>query len=328
MQARQSISRRAVLGGLAALAATGVRADAQNESLTELSVGIVSKTTLDWPTFVAQKGNFFRDEGLNVSVLTGGGGTNTINLLATGSIQIATDSANDLIAAIAHGLPIEMIGPSFETNSYTFLTTPSINAWSDLKGKTVALGPKLNAPGVTLSRMAQAHHMTLDDFVLVTTPSTSLRYAALMSGHVAATVLSQPFDILAEEHGMRVLAEARSYFKTWMSEAIAANKNWLAANRPVAVRYLRAIRKATQYAYAHPDEAVAALTSTIKIDPEVAKKAYDVDFRRWRAWDPDLRYNEAGLRAVAESAIASGAIRELPKLSELYDPSVATDAVR
>jgi NitT/TauT family transport system substrate-binding protein len=322
------ITRRVALGGLAAFAATGLQVAAQNDGLADLSVGIVSDTTLEWHIYVALKRNFFRDEGLNVTILKGAGGTNTINLLATGSVQIATDSATDLMAAIVHGLPIQMIGPSFETNAYTLVTPPSINGWSDLKGKTIALGPKLNAPGITFNRMAQAHHMSFDDFVIVTTASTALRYAALMSGHVAATVLSQPFDILAEEHGMRVLAEARDYFKSWVFECIAANKNWLAANRPIAVRFLRAIREAIRYAYAHRDETVAVLTTSMKIDPEIAAKAYDVDFRRWRAWDPDLRYNEAGLKAVAEAAIESGAIKEMPKFSSLYDPSIAADAVR
>jgi ABC-type nitrate/sulfonate/bicarbonate transport system substrate-binding protein len=321
------ISRRGALSGIAAIA-TALPAAAQSQSLTDISVAIVSSTSLDWPIFVAQKRNFFRDEGLNVTIITVGGGTNTLTLLGTGSVQIASDSVNDVMAAGLHGLPLTMIAPSFQTNPYTLVTLPSINGWADLKGKTIAIGPKLNAPGVTFSRMAQAHQLTFDDFSIVITPSTNLRYAALTSGQVAATILSQPFDILAEEHGMRVLAEARDYFKVWQSEILAANSDWLRSNRPVAVRFLRAIRKATQYAYSHRDETIAALTSSMSIDPDVAAKTYDVDFRQWHAWDPDLRYNEAALNAVAEAALHGGGIREMPRVFELYDRSIAAEAVR
>lgn len=321
------IARRAVLAGLAAFA-SGTAARAQNERLTQLSVGVVSATSLDWHLFVASKQGFFRQEGLDVSIVTAGGGTNTLNLLATGSIAIASDSVNDVMAAAAHGLPVKMIAPAFQPNPYTLITAPSIRGWSDLKGKTITIGPRLNAPGVTFGRMAQAHGLTFDDFSLSVTPSTNLRYAALLSGHVVAAILSQPFDVLAIERGMRVLAEARDYFKVWQFETLAANGSWLAANRPVAVRFLRAVHQATVYAYAHRPETVAALTSSIKIDPDVAAKTYDLDFERWHAWDPGLRYNESGVRAVADAALAAGGIRELPALSALYDPSVAREAVR
>jgi NitT/TauT family transport system substrate-binding protein len=324
---RPTIARRAALGGIAAIA-TALPAAAQSQGLTDLSVAIVSSTSLDWPIYVAQKRNFFRDEGLNVTIVNVGGGTNTLTMLGTGSVQIASDSVNDVMAAALHGLPLTMIAPSFQTNPYTLVTLPSINGWADLKGKTIAIGPKLNAPGVTFSRMAQAHQMTFDDFSIVITPSTNLRYAALTSGQVAATILSQPFDILAEEHGMRALTEARDYFKVWQFEILAANSDWLRSNRPVAVRFLRAVRKATQYAYKHRDETVAALTASISIDPDVAAKTYDLDFTRWHAWDPDLRYNEAGVNAVAQAALQAGGIRELPNLSKLYDRSIAAEAAR
>jgi NitT/TauT family transport system substrate-binding protein len=321
------VTRYAALGGIAAIA-TALPAAAQSQGLTDLSVGIVSSTSLDWPIFVAQKRNFFRDEGLNVTLVTVGGGTSTLTMLGTGGVHIASDSVNDVLAGAVHGLPLKMIAPSFQTNPYTLVTLPSINGWADLKGKTIAIGPKLNAPGVTFGKMAQAHQMTFDDFSIVITASTNLRYAALASGQVAATILSQPFDVLAEEHGMRVLAEARDYFKVWQFEVLAANSDWLRSNRPIAIRFLRAIRKATQYAYTHRDETIAALTSSISIDAQVAAKTYDLDFTQWHAWDPDLRYNEAALNAVAQAAFQAGGIREMPRLSELYDRSIAAEASR
>lgn len=322
---RPAISRRAALGGIAA-AASALPAAVRSQGLTNISVAIVSSTSLDWPIYVAQQRGFFRDAGLDVTIVNVGGGTNTLTMLGTGSVQIASDSVNDVMAAALHGLPLTMIAPSFQTNPYTLVTLPSITSWSDLKGKTISIGPKLNAPGVTFGRMAQAHQMSFDDFSIVITPSTNLRYAALMSGQVAATILSQPFDILAEEHGMRVLAEARDYFKVWQFEILAANSDWLRSNRAVAVRFLRAVRKATQYAYAHRDETIAALAASIKIDAAVAAKTYDVDFSRWHAWDSDLRYNQPGLAVVAQTALEAGGIREMPDLSKLYDRSIAEAA--
>lgn len=323
-----AFTRRAFAGGLAALGATSGALLAQTEAPATITVGVVSRTSLDWPIYVADKLGFFRDAGLNVSVITASGGTSTINLLASGDIQIASDSVNDFMAASSHGISIAMIAPSFQPNPYTIMTLPSIRSWADLKGKTVAIGPKLNAPGVTFNHIINAHRLTFDDLSLIIIPSTNLRYAALLSGHVAATILSQPFDIIAAQHGMRRIAEARDYFKVWQFEVLATNRDWLRANRPLAVRFLRAVRDATKYAYAHRSETVTALTSSIKIDADVAARTYDLDFKKWHAFDPDLRYNEAGVRAVAQAAVDSGGIRNLPPLTDVYDPSVAAEAIR
>jgi ABC-type nitrate/sulfonate/bicarbonate transport system substrate-binding protein len=251
-----------------------------------------------------------------------------VSLISTGSVGIAVDSTDNAMGAIAHGLPLKLIAPGFQTNPYSLVTLPSIKDWSQLKGASVLIGQKLDVSGIALTRMAQAHGMTLDDFNLTIGGSTTTRYTGLMSGNVQATMLNQPDDILAQSKGMRVLAVAHDYIKDWAFQSILVNTNWLAANRPVAVRFLRAIRKAIQFGYSHPDESSAILAATTNIAPDIARKAYDLNWRQWHAFNPDLKFNAAGMRAVAQGAVASGVLTSLPEMSTFYDTSVLVEAMR
>jgi NitT/TauT family transport system substrate-binding protein len=310
-----------------AASALAVPAAAQNAP-TELSVAIVSPTAVELDLFIADKEGFFRDEGLHVTLITGGSPASVINLVASGNVGIAAGSTDSVMGAIAHGLPLKFIAPGFQTNPYTLVTVPSITDWPQLKGKTVLIGPKLDVTGISLTRMADAHKMTMDDFNVIVSTSTTARFAALMSGNVQAAMLNQPFDILAQAKGMHLLAAAHDYIKDWLFEGFVVNTNWLPGNRSTAVHFLRAIRKAIQYGYAHPDEAVSILTAATNIDPEVGKKAYDLNWRQWHAFDPNLRFDVAGIRAVAQGAVGSGILQSMPDVSMFYDTSVIAEAIR
>jgi ABC-type nitrate/sulfonate/bicarbonate transport system substrate-binding protein len=313
---------------LALVLALTIPAGAQNAPLTELSVAINSPTAVELDLFIAEKQGFFREQGLRVTLITGGSPANVINLVSSGSVGIAADSTDPVMGAIARGLPIKFIAPGFQTDPYTLVTAGSITDWSQLKGKTVLIGPKLDVTGISLSRMAQAHHMTMDDFNLIVSTSTTARFAALTSGNAAAAMLNQPYDIVAESKGMHLLAASHDYVKDWLFEGFVVNTSWLAANRPIAVRFLRAIRKAIQFGYAHPDESIAILTAVTNIDPAIAKKSYDLNWRQWKAFDPNLRFNVAGLRAVAQGAVGSGILPSMPDVTTFYDASVAAEATR
>lgn len=305
----------------------GIPAAAQN-ALTDLTLAIVSPTAVELDLFIADKEGFFRDEGLHVSLVTGGSPASVINLVATGNAGIGAGSTDSVMGAIAHGLPLKFIAPGFQTNPYTLVTVPSITDWAQLKGKTVLIGPKLDVTGITLNRMLQPHHLTMDDFNVIVSTSTTARYAGLMSGNVQAAMLNQPFDIVAESKGMRLLAAGHDYVKDWLFEGFVVNTNWLGSNRPTAVKFLRAIRKAIQYGYSHPDDAVSILVAATHIDPEVGRKTYDLNWRRWHAFDPNLRFDLAGLRAVAQGAVGSGILQSVPDLTTFYDSSVIAEATR
>lgn len=306
--------------------ALGSQAGAQSSS--DVTLAINAPGSGNWIIYVAQRQGFFKDEGLNVSIAVSGNPTNTINLLASGGSNFGLDGSDGLIEAIVHHLPVKIIAPEFVPNPYSVLVVPSITKWSDLKGKTVILGPKQDVSAATFYRIVEAQHMTLDEFSMLYNGTSSSRYAALISGNVQATILSQPFDILAQSKGMKVLAVASAVVKPWMDTSFAVNTAWAATNRPLVVHFVRALRKAAQYAYTHKEDAVAALIAGTNIDQETANKAYALDFGSLHAFEPTMRENMAGLRAMGEMLVKDGAIPGAPDPADVVDASYLVDASR
>lgn len=303
-------------------------ASAQAPAPVDVTFGINAPGAANWIFYVAQTQGYFRDENLHVTTVTSGTPTNTINLLASGGVALALDGTDVLIEAIVHGLPVKIVAPSYGPSPYVLVTSPSITSWSQLKGKTVLLGPKGDISSITFTLLAKSQHLALEDFSIVPGSTSSARYAAVLSGHVAATVLSQPFSVLAPAKGMHVLAVASQTVKDWADNCFAVNTNWAAAYHVPLVRTVHALRRALAYAYAHRDGAVAALVAATNIDPETAAQLYDADFVRSHAFDPNQQIDAKGVEFMARIAKEYGLIDSVPSLSDIVDTSIVREAAR
>jgi NitT/TauT family transport system substrate-binding protein len=310
-------------GALLATALLLAPAAAQTR-VSDVSLAINAPGSGNWPVYIADQQGFFRAEGLNVAIVTSGSNVNTINMLATAATNFALDGSDIEIEAAARKLPMKIIAPEFGPNPYNLVATASIGSWSDLKGKRIVLGSPQDVSSLTFEAMAEAQHLSRADFDVSASPSSSSRYAALLSGTVEATVLSQPFDILAQEHGLHVLQPASSIIKTWADTCFAVNTQWVSspAHRDAAVRFVRALRRAVQYGYANQNGAVAALIKATNIEASTAAKSYDVDFRKTRVFTINDKTNlTAGLAAMAALAVSSGAIAAMPAADQYFDPA-------
>jgi NitT/TauT family transport system substrate-binding protein len=230
--------------------------------------------------------------------------------------------------AIAHGLPVKIIAPMFTVNPYSLVVLPSVKSWADLKGKSVMLGTKQDVTAIALSSLAAAHNLKLDDFSIVIGGNSTARYAGLASGNVQGAMLAQPFDLLAESKGDTILATASDTIKDWVFTCVVTNNDWAAKNRPLVAKFLRALRKGIQYGYAHKDAAVAALVTQTHIDAPIAARAWDIDFGKWKAFDPNLKLSPSAVQTVGKYQVQFGIIPALPPMKDLYDPSFAAEALK
>jgi NitT/TauT family transport system substrate-binding protein len=281
----------------------------------------------NWPVYIALQQNFFQAEGLRVTTVLSGSNTATINLVATGEANIGLDGSDIEIAAIAHGLPLKIVAPEFGPNPYTVVTAATITSWPQLAGKTVVLGSAQDVSSLTFVKLAAQQHLQRNDFSIVNSPSSSSRYEALLSGTVQATVLSQPFDILALEHGFHALAAGATTLTPWADTGFAVNVKWAAANHATVVHFVRALKAAVRYGYAHPDAAVAALVQATNIAPATAQRAYDVDFTQRHVFDINDRIDlKRDLLAMGEEIRDAGALPTVPPIDDLLDASYLTEA--
>lgn len=302
---------------------------AKGAEAVNVTYATLAPSAADWPVYLAQSQGFFADEGLHVEIVyLPAGPQAALQALATNATTFCLGGTDTLIAAVAHHLPVRLVGSMFAVNPYSLLTTPEIKGWDDLRGKSIALGTKADVTAIVLQQLAAAHGLKNDDFSIVIGGNSGARFAALTSGNVQGAILSQPFDILAQAKGMHVLASAVDSMREWTFNGLAVNPAWAADHRPIVAKMLRALQRAMRYGYTHKDQAVATLIAVTHVDAAIAAQAYDEDFTRWRAFDPEMRFSPASLQYITRLQIAMGILTAAPAYRDVYDPSFAAEAFR
>jgi NitT/TauT family transport system substrate-binding protein len=284
-------------------------------------IGIVGVNTADWPIFLAESQGYFKGAGLQVQEVLTGGPAQAAEQLASGSVDLASDGTDTYVRSVSQRLPITIVAPEFITDPYSLVTVPSVTSWQDLKGRTVILGTTTDVTAISFDAMAAAQGLTQKDFTVLTAGSTNARYAALKSGHVQAAMLTQPFDILAASQGLRVLATSKQYVPNWIFTTLGVNTRWAKSHSAQVSAVLRALESAIRFGYTHPSAAVAVMAQRSKVPQAEVQRAYDLDFTQWRAFSPTLTVEPVSLRAVVQTLIRQGTIKQAPAASALYDPS-------
>lgn len=301
---------------------------AQNE-VEDVTYGSAGATAAEWPLYIADHEGFFRRQGLRLNIIVTGSTVNTINQIASGSVQFATAGTDSVVNAVARGLAIKIVAPSMITPPFSLIVAPSITNWQQLKGKTITLATKQEITAIAFRMMAKAHGLDWNnDFQISLAGSTPARFAALKSGNVQGAMLGQPFNFTAENQGMRELDESFNYMKVWMFDGIVVNPNWAPAHRSEIVRFIKAVRQGAEYGYAHRQEAIDVLASETKSDPATVAKAYDLDFGKWRAYSRDGLLDPKQIQGVIDGVVTQGVLPNGPPVSAVIDPSFGREALR
>ncbi|WP_326558317.1 aliphatic sulfonate ABC transporter substrate-binding protein [Micromonospora sp. NBC_01796] len=176
------------------------------------------------------------------------------------------------IFAAAGKIPFKIIGTSAEIpegEAVLVKEGSGINSFADLKGRTVALNKGSNVHWL-LVRLLEANQMTLDDIQVKYLKPAEGR-PAFDAGQVDAWIIWDPYFALAEQPGVKILANATG---------LAGNREYLLVspdalkNKPEQIRaFLETYREVTDWGIANPADRAKILAPELKIPEDVTTRA-------------------------------------------------------
>jgi NitT/TauT family transport system substrate-binding protein len=83
--------------------------------------------------------NYYRDAGLDVTIVPGGPSSYGIQKVATGRVELSMASCDDVILAVKRGAPLLIVGAHMEHNPQAIMVhdTSPVRTFRDLDGKTI-----------------------------------------------------------------------------------------------------------------------------------------------------------------------------------------------
>ncbi len=238
-----------VVAGLGLAAAGPARAADQ--------VRLVISTKMPFELYapeLAKKLGYYKDANLDVSIIYGTGGADTLQSITTGSADIATGNGSlGIIAAFAKGAPLRVIANSGRGTGEVYWYAPvssPVHSLKDLDGKALVY----SRPGSTTHLIAQVLAKSMPDvhMKLVSVGGMSAARTMVMSGQVATAWAAFPANYeLVRTGKARVIAkgdQATSLQKDSIRFDVA-NASWLKAHHDVAVRFMKATAKGQDALY-------------------------------------------------------------------------------
>jgi ABC-type nitrate/sulfonate/bicarbonate transport system substrate-binding protein len=179
--------------------------------LIPVRIGIVSRSTLDMPFFVARDRGIFREEGLEAELVLMKASL-TVAAMLGGSIDFGTATGTAVSAAMG-GADVRVVLAMSDTPSFDLFSLPSITSVQQLRGKKIGVAGIGALTEILARQILSAHKIPPDQVTFLPLGASDVTYVSLKAGVIDATMLQIPQNFLAQDEGFRKLASAADYYR-------------------------------------------------------------------------------------------------------------------
>jgi ABC-type nitrate/sulfonate/bicarbonate transport system substrate-binding protein len=331
-------SARLRSGAVAMLFATNLlTAPARAQAPANVTVNVFPGG-FNWPSFVGQQKGFFEQNGIKVTLQATPNSVAQMTGLAQGKFDIAI-TAFDNIVAYVEGQGEAPIGaqPEFfafmgsDNGFLSLVVAPDIKKFVDVKGKTLSVDARTTGYAFVLFDVLRRNGLMEDDYKIEKVGGSAQRWDALLDRKQSGTLLSTPFDILADEQHFNRLAQATKVVGPYQGNVGATRRSWAQENRTKVIAFIRGYAQAIDWLYdkANRDEAITILLNNVPMSPKLAERTYDELLDAKDGFFRKARVSTEGLRTVlALRSRYADPKKKLTNPLKYYDSSYYDAAMR
>lgn len=231
------------------------------------------------PLYVAQEKGFFADEGLDVSLIAGGGDDKTFAAVASGQAQFGV--ADPTFAAIARERGQPGVVLASVVNGATFWGVTfredigKLDSPAKFKGLKLATyqGPSTNY--TLMAKTLKDNGDAVGDAKIVQGAFGTL--LAMLEAKTADVAMElEPTVSIAVEKGANVVCSYPEMYGPFLLTGLYTTEEYRDANPEICQKAVNALERAVRYAHSDPAGTVAIARKVFpELSPEVAKNAVE-----------------------------------------------------
>jgi ABC-type nitrate/sulfonate/bicarbonate transport system substrate-binding protein len=262
------------------------------------------------PLWAAKEQGFFKRHGIEVQHTITADSKQVFSGLMAGQYHVAITALDNIMAyqegqgEVKFDPPSDFFGFMGSDDGFlSLVAAPEVKSFADLKGKTISVDAMSNGFSFALRDMLARNGIKESDVQWARAGGTDRRFAALMEGQHAATMLRAPFDLQAKNRGFNQLATTRSTIGNYMGIVGATRRSWAASNEAQVVSFIRAYRDAIRWLKA-PENRPQAQALLMKYVPnmsaQIAAQSCDLLLDPQSGFFSDVQLDDKGIQAVMD----------------------------
>jgi NitT/TauT family transport system substrate-binding protein len=218
------------------------------------------------PLWLAADEGIFAKHGLDVNVVQSGSTAGATAVLA-GKAQIFYGEATSAFQAAAQGSPVEIVGTLRNKNVFKFYVSPSITTAADLAGKSIAISSAGDSTDLSSRSALATLGVDENKVTFLPTGTSTLRLTALVTGHVAGTLLTEPTASQAAKQGMKLILDQTT--QPFAGSAITISKSFGQKNPNTVTAFIESMEEAVKFLDdpANKDEVLKVMAKYLAAKP-------------------------------------------------------------
>ncbi len=316
------------------LAALALFSGCGGAGVTTLRVNEVTHSIFYTPFYVALEQGYFREEGLEIELVNGGGSDKSMTALLSGQAEVGLMGPETGVYVRNEGrenYAVIVAQLTQKDGSFLLGKAPDPDfTWEKLRGASVIGGRSGGMPEMTLEYVLKQKGMTPNEDVTVRTDvQFDLMGGAFIAGADDYVTMFEPSaSTMALAGEGYILASLGEEAGDMPYTCFMVTKDYLSSQRGAVEAFVRAVYRGQVYVQTHsPEEIAAAILpsfpdSDLALVTTVVRRYQEID-----VWKPEPMMVEADYRRLLAVIREAGIIETAPEMADLVDNSLGEAAV-
>lgn len=307
----------------------------QKTSPVKITLNEVAHSVFYAPLYVAIEKGYFKDENIDLTLVTGFGADKTMTAVISGEADIGFMGSEASVYMYSEGASDYVVNfAQLTQRAGNFLVARQDNEhfqWADLKGKTVLGGRKGGMPEMVFEYILKENGIDPEkDLTIIQNIDFGSTAPAFADGRGDFTIEFEPGATSLESEGKgHVIASLGKDSGYVPYTAFSAKKSYLKENPDVIQRFTNALQKGMDYVRSHsPSETASVIKpqfpeTTLEMITTIVTRYYEQD-----TWKSNLIFEESSFDLLQDILESAGALEKRAPYKDLITTEFAENAAK
>ena len=307
----------------------------QKTSPVKITLNEVAHSVFYAPLYVAIEKGYFKDENIDLTLVTGFGADKTMTAVISGEADIGFMGSEASVYMYSEGASDYVVNfAQLTQRAGNFLVARQDNEhfqWADLKGKTVLGGRKGGMPEMVFEYILKENGIDPEkDLTIIQNIDFGSTAPAFADGRGDFTIEFEPGATSLESEGKgHVIASLGKDSGYVPYTAFSAKKSYLKENPDVIQRFTNALQKGMDYVRSHsPSETASVIKpqfpeTTLEMITTIVTRYYEQD-----TWKSNLIFEESSFDLLQDILESAGEIEKRAPYKDLITTEFAENAAK
>lgn len=304
-----------------------------SDNLTDITLNEVAHSVFYTPLYAAMEKDYFKDEGLHLTLVTGFGADKTMTALLSGDADIGFMGPETTVYAYNEGASDPAVNFALLTQrAGNFLIARNEIkdfSWSDLQGKTVLGGRKGGMPEMVFEYILKQNHINpATDLTIIQNIDFGSTAAAFSGGQGDFSIEFEPGATLLEAEGNGYVVASLGVDSGYIPyTSFCAKSSYIEENPQIIQAFTNAIQKGLAYVNSHSPEDIAKTIAPQFKDTDLnTLTAIITRYANQNTWKTDTVFEEKNFQLLLDILEEADELSDSPSYEKLVNTDFSKKA--